>query len=95
MFTSATLSVLVLVLSGGILLWCAVQYARGRDRAVILLVAPLALALVIQSVGALFLSGPSAIAAVVVSMMLVVPAIIQSIRMSRQHRATRSVAGPR
>ncbi len=96
MSTSTTLSVFALVLAGIVLLGCAIQYARGRDRAVILLLAPLALALVIQSVGALFLSGRSAIAASIVSMMLLIPAIVHSVRLMWRHRnATKPVVGPR
>ncbi len=94
MSTSTTIHAFVLAVSGGGLLWSAIQYTRGRDRSVILLLAPLQLALVIQSVGALFLSGRSAIAAAIVSMVLLIPAAVQSFRLIRQHR-TKSVVGPR
>ncbi len=95
MSTSAALSVFVLVASGGGLLLSAIQYVRGRDRAVMLLLVPLQLALVIQSVGALFLSGRSAIAASVVSMVLVVPVIVRSTRLIRQRRASKPIVGAR
>lgn len=94
MSTSTAPSVFVLVLSGGGLLASAVLYVRGRDRAVILLMVPLQLSLILQSVGALFLSERGQIAAVIVSIVLLIPSIIQSIRMIRQHRATRPVVGP-
>ncbi len=91
MSTSTTIHAFVLAVSGGGLLASAVLDMRGRDRAVILLLVPLQLALVIQSVGALFLSGRSAIAAVIVSMVLLIPAAVHSMRLIRQYRAKSAV----
>lgn len=93
MSTSTTIHALVLAVSGGVLLACAIQYARGRDRTVISILVPIQLAVVIQSVGVLFLSERGSIAASIVSMVLVIPAIVQSSRLIRRSRSGR-FAGP-